>query len=136
MRFHDRLPGPDRLYFLILHAAAQRTSMYSYMSACCCVVCCYIAFAAAAAACCCCSSSCAWWQDLFPWFTASDPSVLFLFIPTRCIFNVPLGSTVAFSASLFFPYISYIIGTGMRGTKAGVSPPRRSPPCSLYVFSS
>ena len=59
---------------------------------------CSNAVAAAAAACCCCSSSCAGWQNLFPWFIASNSSVLFLFIPLRIIFNVPLGCTVAFTA--------------------------------------
>ena len=33
-------------------------------------------------------------------------------------------------------YISYILGiTGMRGAKAGASPPRRNPPCT-YIFPS
>ena len=37
------------------------------------------------------------------WFIESDPpSVFFLFIQTRFIFDVPLGSTVVFSASIFF----------------------------------
>ena len=51
-------------------------------------------------------------------------------------FNVPLGRTVAFSASIFFPimhtYHSSFGLTGMSGAKAGVSPPRRSPPCTTY----
>ena len=34
------------------------------------------------------------------WFIESDPSVFFLFIQTRFIFYVPLGSTVAFTASI------------------------------------
>ena len=58
--------------------------------------------------CCCCSccwsSSCAGWQNLFPWFTASDSSALLLFIQTRCFLDVPLCSTVVFSASIFLPY--------------------------------
>ena len=34
------------------------------------------------------------------WFVESDPSVFFLFIQTRFLFDVPLGSTVAFTASI------------------------------------
>jgi len=34
------------------------------------------------------------------WLIESDPSVFFLFIQTRLLFNVPLGSTVAFAASI------------------------------------
>ena len=61
--------------------------------------------AAAAAAYCCCSPSCVGLQNLFPWFTASDSSFFFLFIQTRFLSNVSLGSTVAFSASIFLPII-------------------------------
>ena len=83
-----------------------------------------------AAACCCCSPQCAGWQNLFPWFTASDCSVFFHLIQTRFffnvvpvhlipvfssssfkhdfLFNVPLGSTVAFSASIILPIIHII----------------------------
>ena len=39
---------------------------------------------------------------LLLWFISSDSSVLFLFIETRFNFNVPLGSTVAFTASMFY----------------------------------
>ena len=64
------------------------------------------------------------------------PVFLFLFIQILFIFYVPLGSTVAFSASIFLHIISYILGnTGMRGAKAGVSPPRRSPPgVCIYIY--
>ena len=60
-------------------------------------------------------------------------SVFFPFIPTRLIFNVciPLGCTVAFTASICL-YITSAVITGMRGAKAGVSPPRHSPPC-MYI---
>ena len=34
------------------------------------------------------------------WFIESDPSLFFLFIQTRFLFNTPLGSTVAFAASI------------------------------------
>ena len=47
--------------------------------------------AAAAAACCYCSSSCARWQNLFPWFTASDSCFFFIFIQTRFISMYPLA---------------------------------------------
>ena len=71
---------------------------------------------------------------MFPWFTASDFSVFFLFIQIRLFFNVPLGSTILshFQRRFFYlQYITYVPGiTGMRGAKAGVSPPRRSPPCT------
>ena len=69
---------------------------------------------------------------LLLWFSASDSSVFFLFIQTRFFFNAPLGSTYCriFSVN-FFTYNThhtYILGiTGMRGAKAGVSPPRWSP---------
>ena len=49
-----------------------------------------------------------------------------LIIQTRDIFLVPLGSVVAFTG-LDLP--TYLVITGMRGAKAGVSPPRRIPPC-------
>ena len=56
MRFHNRVPGLDRLqrsYCTLLHDVY--TSMYSCIPtcccACCCVVCCYTAVAAAAACC-------------------------------------------------------------------------------------
>ena len=35
------------------------------------------------------------------WSIASDSSVLFLFIHTRFLFNVPLGSTVACAAPIY-----------------------------------
>ena len=61
------------------------------------------------------------------WFIESDSinSVFFLFIQSQFIFNVPLGSTIAFTAS-----ICLYVMTGMRGAKAAVSPPRR-----LYIYS-
>ena len=36
----------------------------------------------------------------FCWFTEFDSSPFLLFIPTRFIFSGPLGSTVAFTASI------------------------------------
>ena len=76
------------LHCTLLHDV--RVCIRIYLPACCCVVCCYTADAAAAATCCCCSSSCAGWQNLLLWFAASDSSVLFLFIQTPFIFNIPL----------------------------------------------
>ena len=101
VRFHNNIPGPNRLLLYCSHT-------YSYISACCCVVCCYTVLDAAAAACCCCWSSCAGWQNLFPWFTAPDCGIFFHLIRTRINFNVPLGSTVAFSASIFLPLIHIV----------------------------
>ena len=91
-----------------LYAAVRRANMYLYIPAryscqvfllllcvllyCCC--CC-------AATACCCSSSCPGWQNLFLWFLASDSSVFFLFIQTRFIMYVPLGSTIALAASIY-----------------------------------
>ena len=113
---HNRVPGPDILYVvsIILYAAVLRmyesvdyTSMYldtpvrhvfllllCVLLSCCCCSC-------GAAACCCCSSSCAGWRNLFLWFIASDSSVFFLFVQTRYIFNVPRGSTVACTTSIY-----------------------------------
>ena len=54
----------------------------------------------AAAACCCCSSPSAGWRKLMMWFIESDSSVLFLFIGTRFDSYAPLGSIVAFAASI------------------------------------
>ena len=76
---------------------SKYTCMYLYipvMYFCCCSVllsCC--CSSCSAAACCRWSSSCAGLCTLLLWFIASDSSVFFLFIQTRYIFNVPLGST-------------------------------------------
>ena len=118
-----------------LYAAVRRANMYLYIPAryscqvfllllcvllyCCC--CC-------AATACCCSSSCPGWQNLFLWFLASDSSVFFLFIQTRFVLNVPLGSTSLPSIYLVNTYHASSVIAGMRGGKAGVSLPRRTPP--------
>ena len=83
------------------YTAARRTSMYSYIPACCCVVCCYTAVAVAAAACCCCSSSCANGKICFRGSLHLIPVFSFSSSKHDFIFNVPLDSTVAFSASIF-----------------------------------
>ena len=81
----------------------------------------------------------------------SDASVFFLFIQTQFCFCVPLGSTVAFNASILPTYISVIASfsalgstvafnasilptyisviASLCGAKLGVSPPERSPLC-------
>ena len=60
------------------------------------------------------------------WFIEYDSIQCFLvFIQARFIFNVcTLGSTVAFIASI---YLDCVLG------KAGVSPPRGSPPCTWCI---
>ena len=107
--------------------------IFMHTECCCRCMCCYAAVVAAAAVllaavrrrvpdgkiCC--------------WFIESDSSVFFLFIQTRYILNVLLGSTVAFTASIFLLKTSSVIA-GMRGAKAAVSPPRRSPTCINVLF--
>ena len=101
-----------------------------YFCCCCPLLCCYIAVAAAPAACCCCSTRCAGWQTFLPWFIASDSIVVFLFIQTRFIFRVPLGSTVSHLQFRFVTHclkdiISYILGDyGHARSQGGRSPTR------------
>ena len=64
-------------------------------------VCCYTLVAAATAACCCCSWPCARWQNLFPWFTASDSGVFFLFIWTPFPSMYPLEVLSHFQRRFF-----------------------------------
>ena len=88
------VPG---MYSCIQSAAAAAAAAAVAAAA----VCCYtVVAAAAAAASCCCSSPCAGWQ-ICCWFIASDSTVLFLFFQRRFSFNLPLDSTVAFTASIF-----------------------------------
>ena len=113
----------DLIHYNILYAAVRHTSMYLYMLAmyfcCCCCSC-------SAAACCCCSSSCAGWQK----FAAGSLN------------PIPVFSISSLKRDLFWMYplavlcriygldlLIFLAITGMRGAKAGVSPPRRSPPC-------
>ena len=125
-------------YIYILHCCTtyEYTRMYLYIPAmqvcgccCCCSVWCYTAVAAAAvlllAA-----AVCHRVPDgnLLLWSIASDSRVVFPFIQTRFIFRVPLGSTEA-SIYLINTYHTSSVIAGMRGSKAGVSPPRRSSPC-------
>ena len=78
---------------------------------------------------------CIWFQFVF-----------FLYIRTRCVFNEPLGSTVALSASIFFffffpiPFIffallfSLLVVPQIRGHVAGSSPPLPSTVRALHFF--
>ena len=61
------------------------------------------------------------------WFIDSDPSVFFIFNQTRFILMHPLAVPYRIDG-LDLPTSSVI--TGMRGAKAGVSPPRRSTSCN------
>ena len=67
-------------------------------------------------------------------FIASDSSVFFLLIQTR---YVPLGSTVAFTASIYVSYrsyISYILGSnGHTRSQGGRQPAGRSLYISVYI---
>ena len=70
------------------------------------------------------------------WFIEYDSIQCFIssFKHDIFIMYVPLGSTVAFSASIC---LYYILGSyGMRGAKTGVIPPRRSPPCTRYHITA
>ena len=59
------------------------------------------------------------------WSIESDPSVFFLFIQTRFIFHVPLGSTVSHLRSR----LSYILGNyGHARSQAGRQPAAAKPP--------
>ena len=67
------------------------------------------------------------------WFIEFDLSVFFLFIQTRFIFLCTPRQYCRIYA-LDMPTSSVI--TGMHGAKAGVSPPRRTPPCIVFVLYS
>ena len=99
----------------------------------CCSACCYTAVvAAAAASCCCCSSSCAGRQFCCCWLSEYDSSN-FLSVHSNTIyfFMHPLAVLSHFRPR--FAYNTSSVITGMRGAKAGVSPPRRNPLVLLYV---
>ena len=82
---------------------------------CCCCCCCVLL------CCFCCSAG---WPNLFPWFIESDPSILFLFHSRTIFFLMYPLAVLCRLYSLDLPTSSVI--TGMRGAKAGVSPPRQS----------
>ena len=80
---------------------------------------------------CCCCCSCSGCSSSCPdgekcCSIESDSCVFFLFIQTRYIFYVPLGSTVAFTASICLHCSTFSIITGMHGAKAEPS---------LYIIS-
>ena len=64
-------------------------------------------------------------------------SPVFFFFPLQHdIFSMYTLAVLSHLRPRFEPYNSYHIwaeGTGMRGAKVGVSPPRRSPPCIYYL---
>ena len=107
---------------ITLYAAVRRTSMYLYILVlyfCCCSV---------LLSCCCCSCSaaaCCWLFIIVCWMTQFVAVVYcvwfqFLFIQTRFIFNIPLGSAVACTASIYVyscntQYRTSSKITGMRG---------------------
>ena len=71
--------------------------------------------------------------QFFCWFTESDPSVFFLFIRTRFIFDAP---PLAVLCRIYGLDLLRLVITGMRGANAGVSSPRRSPPCIINILYS
>ena len=121
-------PSTSRTWYIVLFIYAYRVRVLLPLVLL--LVCCHTVVDAAAAACCCCSSSFAGWQKLllvhWIWFQC------FLSLhSTRFFKNEFLGSSAAFTASIYLYYI--LVNYGMHGAKAGVSPPRRSPPCIIYV---
>ena len=63
--------------------------------------------------------------QIWCWFIESDPSVFFLFIQTRLIFDVPLDSTVSHLPSRF----AYILGNyGHVRSQGGRQPAAAKPP--------
>ena len=66
------------------------------------------------------------------WFIESSPSVFFLFIQTRCIFYVPLGSTV----SHLRPRFAYILGNyGHARSQGGRQPAAAKPPLYKHIHA-
>ena len=93
--------------------------------------------------CCCCSSCCcsslyAEWQNCC-WFIESDSIKCFLSLHLNtndlyCKFMYSLAVLSHLRPRLAYTTSSVI--TGMRGAKGSVRPPRRSPPCTKYMYSS
>lgn len=71
-------------------------------------------------------------SKLFLWFIESDSRVFVLFIPTRTIFYVPLGSTVEFTASICLLY--YMLGDYGHAQSEGARQPAASKPLMQVVF--
>ena len=64
------------------------------------------------------------------WFNESDSGAFFLFIKTRFFFNVPLGSTVAFTPSIC---LWYILGNfGHARSQGERQPASTNPPLCIY----
>ena len=126
----------DCNYATELYAAVRRTSMHMYIPAMflplllLCVLLSAVVAAAAAACCRCCSSSCARWQNLLLWFVASDSSDLFLFVVQARLFfmYVSLGNTVAFAASIYLYFVSYMIENGHVRSQGWRQPAATKPP--------
>ena len=143
MWFHNRVPGPDRLSLCctLLYDVRVRILYIPVIHFCClcCAMCCYPAVAAApvlllAAAVrhrvpsntiCCCGL-----LHLIPvFYFSSSKHELFLMYPLTVL------SACTASIYLSYKYYTSSLITGMRGAKAGVGPPRRSPPCILrYIL--
>ena len=124
-------PEQSRISFICMHTEC----CCRHRCCCCCFVCCYTAAVAAAAVlllpaavrhhvpdgqiCCC--------------FIESDPTQCFSSFKREDFLWYPLAVLYRIYG-LDLPTSS--VTTGMRGAKAGVSPPRRSPPCNyVYLFS-
>ena len=73
---------------------------------------------------------CAGWQNLLLWSIEFDSGASLLFIQTRLFFMYPLP-VLSYLRPRFAYCNTFSVITGMRGAKAGVSPPRRNPPCIL-----
>ena len=122
-----------------LYAAARRTSMYLYTPAmcfcCCSSVVCWFSVAGAAAAVrhrvpdgkiCCCGS-----LHLIPvFFSLHSNTTYFQCTPWQFCRIYSVG----FLPNTKYTYHASSVITGMRRAKAGVSPPRRSPPCVTAVL--
>ena len=133
--FHNRVPLLRDLIYPVLCRCTTYyvTGMYLYIQS--------AAAAVAAALCrcccccssCCCSSSCAGWQKNVAGSLNLIPSNGFFssFKHDFFLMYVPLGSTVAFRPR--FANTASSVITVMRGAKAGVSPPRRSPLLYFYI---
>ena len=77
---------------------------------------------------CCCLSVVCGMATYLMWLTESDCNVFFIFVQARYFQCTPWLYCRIYGLDLPI----FLVSTGMRGAKAGVSPPRRSPPCSLH----
>ena len=103
------------LYIYYIQSAAAAAAVF---------MCCYTAVVCCSN--CCCSTSCAGWQKLLlVRLKLILSSVFFVLIQTQFIFNVCTRRQYCRIYGLDLPVSSE--KSGMRGAKAGVMPPRRSP---------